>query len=120
VLESTKAELQKVKRGLQEALNYKHLYEESMQQQNEQQKEMNQLLQQEKDDMNQMALLPQENNVLMEELTKERGHVRQLLPQLHDQLKENQQLLAENAVTPAFLAPNKSPTKTRVFSKPSR
>ena len=65
MLESTKAELQKVKRDLQEqqvselkslqkALNYKHLYEESVQQQNEQLKEMNRLLQQEKDQLNQM------------------------------------------------------------------
>ena len=79
MLESTKVELQKVKRGLQEALNYKHLYEQSLQQQNEQLKEMNQLLQQEKDELNQMALLQQENNALMEELTKERGHVNKLL-----------------------------------------
>jgi hypothetical protein len=34
----------------------------------------------------------------MEELTKEMGHVKQLLLQLHDQLKENQQLLAENTL----------------------
>jgi hypothetical protein len=40
---------------------------------------MNQLLQHEKADLNQMALLQQENNALMEELTKERGHVKQLL-----------------------------------------
>jgi hypothetical protein len=98
VLESTKAKLEKVKRGLQEALNYKHLYVESVLQQNEQLKVMNQLLQQEKDDLNQMALLQQENNALMEELTKEMGHVKQLLLQLHDQLKENQQLLAENTL----------------------
>jgi hypothetical protein len=32
VLESTKADLQKVKRDLQEALNYEHLYEQSLQQ----------------------------------------------------------------------------------------
>jgi glutaredoxin 2 len=68
-----------VKKGLHEALNYNYLYEESVQQQNGQLKEMNQLLQQEKDDLNQMALLQQENNALMEELTKERGHVKQLL-----------------------------------------
>jgi recombinational DNA repair ATPase RecF len=97
VLESTKAELQKVKRDMQEALNYKHLYEESVQQHHEQLKEMNQLLQQEKDQLNQMALLQQENISLMEELTKERGHVNQLLRQQYDQLKENQQLLVENA-----------------------
>jgi hypothetical protein len=59
---------------------------------------MNQLLQQEKDNLNQMALLLQENNALMEDLTKERGHVKQLLLQLHDQLKENQQLLADVGV----------------------
>jgi hypothetical protein len=51
VLESTKAELQKLKRDLQEqqvselkslqkALNYKHMYEQSLQQQNDQLKEM--------------------------------------------------------------------------------
>jgi Mg2+ and Co2+ transporter CorA len=59
---------------------------------------MNQLLQQEKDQLNQMALLQQENITLMEELSKERGHINQLLRQQNDQLKENQQLLAENAL----------------------
>jgi hypothetical protein len=34
----------------------------------------------------------------MEELTKQRAHVNQLLRQQNDQLKENQQLLAENAL----------------------
>jgi hypothetical protein len=66
-----------VKRDLQDTLNYKHLYEESIQQQNEQLKEMNQLLQQKKDEVNQMALLQQENIALIEELRKERSHVNQ-------------------------------------------
>ena len=48
--------------------------------------------------MNEMALSQQENIAQMEELTKERGHVNQLLRQENDQLKENQQLLAENAL----------------------
>jgi hypothetical protein len=90
VLESIEAELQKVKRDMQEqqvsklkslqrALNYKHLYEQSLQQQSEQLNEM-------------------KNIALMEELTKERGHANQLLWQENDQLKEIQQLLAENAL----------------------
>jgi hypothetical protein len=41
------------------------MYEESVQQQIEQLKEMNQLLQQEKDNMNQMALVQQDNNALI-------------------------------------------------------
>jgi predicted transcriptional regulator len=79
-------------------LNYKHLYEQSLQQQKEQLKELNQFLQQENDQLNEMALLQQENIALMEELTKQRAHVNQLLRQQNDQLKENQQLLAENAL----------------------
>jgi hypothetical protein len=97
VLESTKAELQKVNRDLQEqqvselkslqkALNYKHLYEQLLQQQNEQLKEMKkcmedsyQLLQHEYARLNEMTLLQKENIALMEELTKCRGHVNQLL-----------------------------------------
>ena len=73
-------------KSLQKALNYKHMYEQSLQQQNEQLKEMKkcmeesyQLLQQEYARLNEMALLHQENIALMEELTKERGHVNQLL-----------------------------------------
>jgi hypothetical protein len=38
---------------------------------------MNQLLQQKKDEVNQMALLQQENIALIEELRKERSHVNQ-------------------------------------------
>jgi hypothetical protein len=104
VLESTKTELQKVKRDLQEqqaselkslqkALNYKYLYEQSLQDNTTQMEELtkckeqyNQLLQQEKARLNEMVSLRQDNISQMEELTKCRYQPNQLMQQQNDQL----------------------------------
>jgi hypothetical protein len=81
------------------------MYEQSLQQQNDQLKEMKkcmeecyQLFQQKHARLNEMSLLQHENIALMEELTKCRDHVYQLLRQENDQLKEIQQLLVENVL----------------------
>jgi hypothetical protein len=86
VLESTKEKQVNELNSLQKDLNYKNLYEQSLQQQNDQPKEMKkcmeecyQLLQHEHARLNEMALLRQENITRMEELTKCRDHVYQLL-----------------------------------------
>jgi hypothetical protein len=48
--------------------------------------------------LNEMPLFRQENIALVEELTKCKDHVYQLLRHENDQLKEIHQLLAENAL----------------------